>query len=110
MNRNQLVTAVVASTHLPADEVRTCLDGLLGTRESAGVLVQVLCAGDKIQLAGFGTLEVRQRPERSGHNPRTGERIRISASVTAVFRPATMFRQRLTSALYSRQPGPAGAA
>lgn len=112
MNRNQLVQALVASTQVTPNNVRACLDGLLGTRDSVGVLVDGLCEDGKVQLAGFGTFEIRERAARTGHNPRTGERVHIAASRTAAFRPSISFRQRLQSGSSSRQaatenpPGP----
>ena len=41
---------------------------------------EVLANGDKISLKGFGTFEVRERGERVGHNPKTGETMTIAAS------------------------------
>ncbi|MBQ5841020.1 MAG: HU family DNA-binding protein, partial [Clostridia bacterium] len=45
-----------------------------------------LVAGDKVQLIGFGTFEVRERGERVGRNPRTKETIKIAASKQPVFK------------------------
>ena len=45
-----------------------------------------LCAGDKVQLVGFGTFEVRNREARTGKNPRTGEAIQIAASKVPAFK------------------------
>ena len=45
-----------------------------------------LAGGDKVQLAGFGTFEVRERPARTGRNPQTKEEIEIPASRTAAFK------------------------
>jgi len=104
MNRNELIDAVAAAADMAPSEVRACLEAFLGTRQATGVLTALLLDCGKVQLAGFGTFEVRQRPARNGHNPRTGERIAIAASVTAAFRPATSLRQHLQAAHDSRQP------
>ena len=45
-----------------------------------------LKAGDKIQLVGFGTFEVRERAARTGINPQTKQTIEIAASKTPVFK------------------------
>ena len=45
-----------------------------------------LVAGDKVQLVGFGTFEVRERAERKGRNPRTKEEITIPASKLPAFK------------------------
>jgi DNA-binding protein HU-beta len=44
-------------------------------------------AGDKVQLVGFGSFEVKDRAARTGHNPRTKEVIEIPASRLPVFKP-----------------------
>ena len=47
---------------------------------------KALADGDKIQLVGFGTFEVRERAARTGKNPRTGEMIKIAASKVPAFK------------------------
>ncbi|HAY93509.1 HU family DNA-binding protein, partial [Shewanella sp.] len=42
--------------------------------------------GDKISLVGFGTFEVRERAERTGRNPQTGEEIKIAAAKIPAFK------------------------
>ncbi|MGN0983940.1 MAG: HU family DNA-binding protein, partial [Gemmiger sp.] len=42
--------------------------------------------GDKVSLVGFGTFEVRERPERKGRNPQTKEEITIPASKLPAFK------------------------
>ena len=49
-------------------------------------ITDALCAGDKVQLVGFGTFEVRNREARTGKNPRTGEAIQIAASKVPAFK------------------------
>ena len=46
----------------------------------AEVVKETLLGGDKIQLAGFGTFELKEKPERDGINPLTGEKVTIKAS------------------------------
>ena len=45
-----------------------------------------LNAGEKIQISGFGTFELKEKPERDGFNPKTGEQIRISATKIPAFK------------------------
>jgi Bacterial DNA-binding protein. len=47
---------------------------------------EALKQGDKVQLVGFGTFEVRERAERKGRNPQTKEEITIPASKAPVFK------------------------
>ena len=48
-------------------------------------IAEALKAGDKVQLVGFGTFEVKERAAREGRNPKTGETIKIDASKRPVF-------------------------
>ncbi|AOT56154.1 HU family DNA-binding protein [Weissella soli] len=47
----------------------------------------LLAKGEKVQLIGFGTFEVRTRAARTGRNPQTGEEIKIAASQIPAFKP-----------------------
>ena len=49
-------------------------------------ITEALAAGDKVQLVGFGTFEVKERGERKGINPRTKEEITIAATKAPVFK------------------------
>ena len=48
---------------------------------------EALAKGDKVQLVGFGTFEVRERAARTGRNPKTGEDITIAAAKVPAFKP-----------------------
>ena len=49
-------------------------------------MAEALIAGDKIQLVGFGTFSVNERPAREGINPATKEKIQIAAKKVAKFK------------------------
>ena len=55
-------------------------------------ILEVLKEGDKVQLIGFGTFEVKERAARVGHKPGTGETIEIAAKKTPVFRAGKGFK------------------
>jgi DNA-binding protein HU-beta len=59
------------------------------------LLVQHLVSGDRLRITGLGVLEVKDRPERAGHNPATGEAITIKASKKIVFRPAKELKEAI---------------
>jgi DNA-binding protein HU-beta len=59
------------------------------------LLVQHLTSGDRLRITGLGVLEVKDRPERAGHNPATGEAITIKASKKIVFRPAKELKEAI---------------
>ena len=56
-------------------------------------VTQHLKQGDRIRIAGLGTLEVRNREARTGRNPATGEAIEIAASRKIAFRPAKELKE-----------------
>ena len=51
--------------------------------------------GERVQVVGFGTFEVRERPARNARNPRTGETIAIEASKAPVFKAGKTLRESL---------------
>ncbi|MBQ4088340.1 MAG: HU family DNA-binding protein [Clostridia bacterium] len=55
-------------------------------------VTEALKAGDKVQLMGFGSFEIKDRPARSGRNPATGETIEIAASKAPVFKAGKSFK------------------
>ena len=59
------------------------------------LLVQHLVSGDRLRITGLGVLEVKDRPERQGRNPATGEAITIKASKKIAFRPAKELKEAI---------------
>ncbi len=57
---------------------------------------EALAAGDKVQLVGFGTFEVRDRAARIGRNPKTGDEIKIPATKVPAFKPGKALKERVT--------------
>lgn len=55
-------------------------------------VTEALKAGDKVQLMGFSSFEIKDRPARSGRNPATGETIEIAASKAPVFKAGKSFK------------------
>ncbi|MBC7325723.1 MAG: HU family DNA-binding protein [Moorella sp. (in: Bacteria)] len=87
MNRAELVNAVVEKTALKKKEV----DAAVGV--ICDVITAALARGEKVQLVGFGSFEVRQRAARTGRNPRTGEEISVPAARVPVFRPGASLKE-----------------
>ncbi len=79
MNKTDLVNAV-AATGLTKKDADKAVAAVFGAIEGA------LKAGDKVQLVGFGTFEVRERAAKEGRNPKTGETIKIAASKVPAFK------------------------
>ena len=80
MNKTELVTRMAEKTGLTKKDAEALLGAFTSTVEEA------LVEGDKVQLVGFGTFEVSERPERTGRNPQTGEVMQIAASTTPKFK------------------------
>ena len=79
MNKVQLVEAVAAAGKL------TKKDAEVAVKAVTDSIVAALQNGEKVQLVGFGTFEVKAREAREGRNPRTGEKITIAASKHPAF-------------------------
>ena len=79
MNKVQLVEAVAAAGKLTKKDAEVAVTAALDA------IADALAAGDKVQLIGFGTFEVKESAARAGRNPRTGETIQIEASKRPVF-------------------------
>ena len=79
MNKTDLVNVVANATELTKKEV----DAVISATVKA--ITDALKGGDKVQLIGFGTFEVKAAAEREGRNPKTGETIKIAASKKPAF-------------------------
>ena len=80
MNKSDLVSMMAAKSNLTKKDAESALNAFIESVETS------LKKGEKIQLVGFGTFEVRKRAARSGINPRTKETIKIPASKAPVFK------------------------
>ncbi len=79
MNKTDLVNVVASETGLTKKDVDAAVSATLNAIAAA------LKEGDKVQLIGFGTFEVKASAEREGRNPKTGEAIKIAASKKPAF-------------------------
>ena len=80
MNNAELINAVAASADCSKKDAEAVITAALDTITAA------LKDGDKVQLVGFGSFEVKKRAARIGRNPKTKESIEIPASVVPVFK------------------------
>ena len=79
MNKVQLVEAVAAAAKLTKKDAEAAVNAVTAS------IVEALKNGEKVQLVGFGTFEVKARGERKGRNPKTGAEIVIPASKAPAF-------------------------
>lgn len=80
MNKTELIEKVAAGANLSKADAKKALDATLEAIKNA------LVEGEKIQLIGFGTFSVNERPAREGINPLTKEKISIAAKKVAKFK------------------------
>lgn len=82
MNKTDLINEIAAKASLNKSDAKAALDATLES------IAQALANNDKVQLIGFGTFSMVEKPERTGINPRTKEKITIAARKVAKFKPA----------------------
>ena len=81
MNKTELINAVAEQAALSKKDSEAAVNAALE------VITAALKDGDKVQLVGFGSFEVKKREARVGRNPKTKEAIDIPASKVPVFKP-----------------------
>lgn len=82
MNKTDLVNEIAAKASISKTDAKAALDATLES------IAQALANEDKVQLIGFGTFSVAEKPAREGINPRTKEKIQIAARKVVKFKPA----------------------
>ncbi|MEH7532377.1 DNA-binding protein [Priestia megaterium] len=87
MKKNELVDAVATKSELTKQDSKKAVDALFET------ISHTLAKGEKIQLVGFGTFEIRERAERTGRNPQTGEEMTIPATKIPAFKPGKELKE-----------------
>ena len=79
MTKPELVAEIAKLAEITKAEAENTLNATISS------ITKALKKGDKVQLIGFGSFEVRKRAARNGRNPRTGETIKIKASKVPAF-------------------------
>ena len=87
MNKSELIAAIAAKTGATKKDADATLNALID------VVTEALVKGDKVQLVGFGSFEVRKRAARKGRNPQTKEEIKIPASKAPVFKAGKALKE-----------------
>ena len=82
MNKVELIAAVAEKAGMTKVDARKAIDAIMD------VTKKELKKDGKVALVGFGTMSVTKRPARQGHNPQTGETIKIKAKKVVRFKPA----------------------
>ncbi|WP_346014079.1 HU family DNA-binding protein [Pseudoflavonifractor capillosus] len=80
MNKTELIAAVAEKADLSKKDAEAAITA------TVDAITEALTQGEKVQLVGFGSFEVKTRAARVGRNPRTGEEIPISEAKLPVFK------------------------
>lgn len=80
MTKTDLIEQVAAQTQMTKKDTGNVVDAVFER------ITQSLASGEKVQIIGFGTFEVRDRSERMGRNPQTGEEMKIPAKRVPAFK------------------------
>ena len=82
MTKSELVNKIAEKTNLSKKQAAAALDALTGT------ITETLKAEGKLAIPSLGMFEIKERAARTGHNPRTGEKVEIAAKKVPAFKPA----------------------
>jgi len=89
MNKTELIDRVAKKSALKKKDVKAVVDIVFDT------ISEALAKGDKVQLVGFGSFEVRKAAERRGVNPQTKKPIKIPARKVPKFRPGKALKEKV---------------
>ncbi len=89
MNKGDLIEQVAEKTGFTKKDSEKAMSAVLEGIEGA------LAKGESVQLVGFGTFEARERKEREGRNPSTGEKIKIEAMKVPAFKPGKALKDQV---------------
>ena len=86
MNKTELIAAVAEKAEISKKDADSAVNAVIES------IIEAVASKDKVQIVGFGTFEARERKEKIGKNPRTGEEIKIAASVVPAFKAGQAFK------------------
>tara|TARA_A100001388_G_scaffold76272_1_gene54278 strand:- start:992 stop:1309 length:318 start_codon:yes stop_codon:yes gene_type:complete len=89
--RSTLSEAVFKNVGLSRNESATLVDSVFGE------ILKSLIQGDDVKISSFGTFVVRQKKERIGRNPKTGQEVPITARSVVTFRASNVLKSKVNS-------------
>jgi len=90
MNKTELITLVAEKSGLSKKDAECAVNATMDA------ITETLVAGEKIQLVGFGSFEVKHREARMGRNPKTKEPIQIAASKVPTFKAGKALKDQVS--------------
>jgi DNA-binding protein HU-beta len=92
MNKGELVDAIALKANITKKEADAVLGAAIET------IVDAVSSGEKVTLVGFGSFEKRDRQAREGRNPKTGEKMTITATSVPGFSAGKLFKEKVAGA------------
>lgn len=89
MNKSEFITRLSENAGMTKKATEKYLDAVFDT------IIEVLNAGEQVQLTGFGTFEAKKRPSHIVQHPKTGLCFLTDETIQPVFRPGKTFRDKL---------------
>ncbi|MEM9540989.1 MAG: HU family DNA-binding protein [Cyanobacteria bacterium P01_E01_bin.42] len=90
MNKGELVDMVATRASVTKKEADSIISATIET------IMETVADGEKVTLVGFGSFEPRDRKEREGRNPKTGETMIIPATKVPAFSPGKLFKDKVS--------------
>ena len=87
MNKTELIAALAEKAGLNKRDAEKALNAF------TDVVTDTLKKGDKVQLVGFGSFEVKDRAARTARNPRTGDELTVPASKAPIFKAGKALKE-----------------
>lgn len=87
MNKAELIAAVAEASNISKKDTEAVV------KATFEVIEKAMANGDKVQIVGFGTFETRDRAEREGKNPQTGEAVTIPACKVPAFKAGKALKE-----------------
>ena len=87
MNKTELIAAAAEASGIQKKDAERFMNAALD------IMAQSLRKGEKVQLSGFGTFEVKQRQARMGRNPKTRESVEIPPARVPDFKPSQNLKE-----------------
>jgi integration host factor subunit alpha len=97
LTRADLAEAVVRKVGLPRNESHELVELVLSEISAS------LAKGDSVKLSSFGSFGIRQKGQRIGRNPKTGQEVPITPRRVLVFRPSNIMKSKINSGLTRRR-------
>ena len=101
MNKSELVKSLAEKAEITQKDAAKALDATVET------IQQALANGDKVQIIGFGSFEVRDRKERKVISPATGEEIKVPATRVPAFKPGKSLKEAVVEKKAAAKTAPA---